>query len=295
MAWRVLPNEPPPISRSTPLTTHGNRRSKILTGGPLYDPCTICGEPGPQVQYFYLAGRVVSVHAACDALWKQERGRQGGSHGAGDPARWAFLPMDRPSLVWTAFGRDHRCTNHGAPGVTRTPGPQFRKLLLYPPELRGRPRPSQRQHSSTAQNRSPASMPRAAIRRRSRARAAASIWRTRSRVTPSWRPMLSSVLRLLAGEAEAQLQHAALGVGQIPEHAGEVLARLERRGEPGAGQGLGVLDEILDACRRPPAPMGASSETGTLAHALDVLDLLERLTERLGDLFRGRRATQVAG
>jgi hypothetical protein len=27
----------------------------------------------------------------------------------------------------------------GAPGVTRTPGPQFRKLLLYPPELRGRP------------------------------------------------------------------------------------------------------------------------------------------------------------
>ena len=27
----------------------------------------------------------------------------------------------------------------GAPGVTRTPGTQFRKLLLYPPELRGRP------------------------------------------------------------------------------------------------------------------------------------------------------------
>ena len=34
----------------------------------------------------------------------------------------------------------------GAPGVTRTPGPQFRKLLLYPPELRGRPhlRPARR-------------------------------------------------------------------------------------------------------------------------------------------------------
>ena len=26
---------------------------------------------------------------------------------------------------------------NGAPGVTRTPGTQFRKLLLYPPELRG--------------------------------------------------------------------------------------------------------------------------------------------------------------
>ena len=30
------------------------------------------------------------------------------------------------------------CLKCGAPGVTRTPGTQFRKLLLYPPELRGR-------------------------------------------------------------------------------------------------------------------------------------------------------------
>jgi hypothetical protein len=30
------------------------------------------------------------------------------------------------------------CSGIGAPGVTRTPGTQFRKLLLYPPELRGR-------------------------------------------------------------------------------------------------------------------------------------------------------------
>jgi hypothetical protein len=29
-------------------------------------------------------------------------------------------------------------TENGGPGVTRTPGTQFRKLLLYPPELRGR-------------------------------------------------------------------------------------------------------------------------------------------------------------
>jgi hypothetical protein len=35
-----------------------------------------------------------------------------------------------------------RCSGVGAPGVTRTPGTQFRKLLLYPPELRGHaPRP----------------------------------------------------------------------------------------------------------------------------------------------------------
>jgi hypothetical protein len=28
---------------------------------------------GPQAEYFYIAGHVVRVHAACDALWKQER------------------------------------------------------------------------------------------------------------------------------------------------------------------------------------------------------------------------------
>jgi hypothetical protein len=30
-----------------------------------------------------------------------------------------------------------RQRDDGGPGVTRTPGTQFRKLLLYPPELRG--------------------------------------------------------------------------------------------------------------------------------------------------------------
>jgi hypothetical protein len=34
-------------------------------------------------------------------------------------------------------GRPVNMRQIGAPGVTRTPGTQFRKLLLYPPELRG--------------------------------------------------------------------------------------------------------------------------------------------------------------
>ena len=34
-------------------------------------------------------------------------------------------------------GERLRSSIGGAPGVTRTPGTQFRKLLLYPPELRG--------------------------------------------------------------------------------------------------------------------------------------------------------------
>src|SRR2546430_10982930 len=40
----------------------------------------------------------------------------------------------QPSFVLLRHGRH---TRDGAPGVTRTPGTQFRKLLLYPPELRG--------------------------------------------------------------------------------------------------------------------------------------------------------------
>ena len=75
MASGVLPEGPPPITRPAPWSTRGNKRSKVLVGGPLHEPCTICGEPGPQIQYFYIAGVVVSVHAACDALWKRERER----------------------------------------------------------------------------------------------------------------------------------------------------------------------------------------------------------------------------
>ena len=40
--------------------------------------------------------------------------------------------------VGGTFRGNRLCEFGGAPGVTRTPGTQFRKLLLYPPELRGR-------------------------------------------------------------------------------------------------------------------------------------------------------------
>jgi hypothetical protein len=55
----------------------GNKPARARIGRVHQAPCTICGEPGPQVQYFYIAGRVVSVHAACDALWKLERAEGG--------------------------------------------------------------------------------------------------------------------------------------------------------------------------------------------------------------------------
>ena len=45
---------------------------ELMASGLLPEPCTICGEPAPQVQYSYIAGQVVRVHAACDALWQLE-------------------------------------------------------------------------------------------------------------------------------------------------------------------------------------------------------------------------------
>ena len=50
VASGVLPKDSPPITRPEPWSTLGNKRSKVLVGGPLHKPCTICGEPGPHVE-----------------------------------------------------------------------------------------------------------------------------------------------------------------------------------------------------------------------------------------------------
>jgi ribosomal protein S14 len=72
MASGVLPAEPAPITRPGLTSTPGVKRSKTVVDGPHQEPCAICGEPGPQVQHFYIAGQVVRVHAAYDELWKVE-------------------------------------------------------------------------------------------------------------------------------------------------------------------------------------------------------------------------------
>ena len=58
MAADALPSGPALIERP---------RTHTVVNSPLPEPCTICGEAGPQVSYFWLAGLVVRVHAACDA------------------------------------------------------------------------------------------------------------------------------------------------------------------------------------------------------------------------------------
>jgi hypothetical protein len=35
--------------------------------------CTVCQEGGPHVSYMYGDGKLLRLHADCDALWREER------------------------------------------------------------------------------------------------------------------------------------------------------------------------------------------------------------------------------
>jgi hypothetical protein len=62
-----LPNEPPLVQNAGPGFGSFKRGS----------PCLICGEPDALVGYFWTGGRAY-LHAACDALWKQEQADERG-------------------------------------------------------------------------------------------------------------------------------------------------------------------------------------------------------------------------
>jgi hypothetical protein len=64
MALGDLPNERPRVHQV------GYGPPEIA---PRSDVCLICGEPDPTVTYIWSGHRAANLHAACDALWKQER------------------------------------------------------------------------------------------------------------------------------------------------------------------------------------------------------------------------------
>jgi len=64
MALGKLPDERPQLHQA------GAGPSRLA---PQSDVCLICGEPGPYATYVWSRDRVANLHAACDALWKQER------------------------------------------------------------------------------------------------------------------------------------------------------------------------------------------------------------------------------
>ena len=49
------------------------RVMRMVVGHSTGEPCLICGEADPTLTYTYADGKVVRLHAACDALWNQER------------------------------------------------------------------------------------------------------------------------------------------------------------------------------------------------------------------------------
>jgi hypothetical protein len=115
------------------------------------------------------AGRVGTRCSAAIRLGAPEADRwTGEAHPA--EGRTAALRVRLPRQLWSPFRGDCRCTGNGAPGVTRTPDTQFRKLLLYPPELRGPKdsRDGQREFYHLVLSAGPAMRPRAPARPRAR-------------------------------------------------------------------------------------------------------------------------------
>ena len=48
------------------------RRTRMFIGPATRGLCLICDEPKPNVSYTYADGKVIRLHAACDALWQEE-------------------------------------------------------------------------------------------------------------------------------------------------------------------------------------------------------------------------------
>jgi hypothetical protein len=63
------PSEPPVIQSSGQGGWWPTSARRTSPG----ETCTICVEPDPTVACFSTGGRVAKLHAACDALWKQEQ------------------------------------------------------------------------------------------------------------------------------------------------------------------------------------------------------------------------------
>ena len=68
MASGELPSEAPSIERRG-----GEESARFALQDPAREPCPICGEPRTQVALFFTGGLLVRLHAACEAVWKQEQ------------------------------------------------------------------------------------------------------------------------------------------------------------------------------------------------------------------------------
>jgi hypothetical protein len=67
----------PPTLADSSLVSESGRRvpAQVHVGTVDLESCAICGEPGPQMSYYYPGGRILRFHAYCDLLWQEERAR----------------------------------------------------------------------------------------------------------------------------------------------------------------------------------------------------------------------------
>jgi len=71
MASGELPPQPPQVEKV--IRGRSLRLTRTIIGRATQESCLICGNPDPMLSYTFSDGRVIHLHAECDALWQQER------------------------------------------------------------------------------------------------------------------------------------------------------------------------------------------------------------------------------
>jgi hypothetical protein len=67
---------PPTLADSSQVSASGRAvPPQVHVGTVDVESCAICGQPGPQLSYYYPGGQMLRFHAYCDLLWQEERAR----------------------------------------------------------------------------------------------------------------------------------------------------------------------------------------------------------------------------
>lgn len=67
---------PPTLANSSLVNETGRGVApQVHVGTVDLESCAICGQPGPQLSYYYPGGQMLRFHAFCDLLWQEERAR----------------------------------------------------------------------------------------------------------------------------------------------------------------------------------------------------------------------------
>ena len=67
---------PQTLADSSQVSASGRAVPPLLHVGTVdVESCAICGQPGPELSYYYPGGQILRFHAYCDLLWQEERAR----------------------------------------------------------------------------------------------------------------------------------------------------------------------------------------------------------------------------